>query len=105
MNICAITGRLVRNAVSKGTDRKVLLFTVVTPLGSDENGQKERVAHVPCVVFNPSEDLEKSLVQNGQGTHIELEGRIITSSYETNGERKFTTEVVAFNRSITLLKN
>ena len=105
MNICAITGRLVRNAVSKGTDRKVLLFTVATPLGSVENGQKERVTHVPCVVFNPSEDLVRALVQNGQGTYLELEGRVLTSSYESNDEKKYSTEVVAFNRSITLLKN
>ncbi len=105
MNVAAIAGRLVRNAVLKGNDRKVLLFTVATQLAHDDNGQKERVAHVPCVVFGPSEDLERSLVQSGQGTHIELEGRIVTSSYESNGERKFTTEVVAFNRSITLLKN
>ena len=105
MNICAISGRLVRDAVLKGTDRKVLVFTLATQNGHDENSQKERVMHVPCVVFGPSDDLVRSLVQNGQGTYIELEGRVITSSYETNGERKFTTEVVVFNRSITLLKN
>ena len=105
LNICAISGRLVRNAVLRGSERKVLLFTVATQLGNDDNGQKERLSHVPCVVFGPSEELQRSLVDNGQGTHIELEGRIITSNYESNGERKFTTEVVAFNRSITLLKN
>ena len=105
MNICAISGRLVRNAVVKGSDRKVLLFTVATQLGNDDNGQKERLTHVPCVVFGPSEELERALVENGQGTHIELEGRINTSSYESNGERKFTTEVAVFNRSITLIKN
>ena len=105
MNICAVSGRLVRDAVIRGTDRKVLLFSVATQSGSDENGQKDRVTHVPCVVFGPSEDLVRTLVQNGQGTYIELEGRVITSSYESNGEKKYSTEVVAFNRSITLLKN
>ena len=105
MNHVALAGRLVRNAVVKGSDQKVLLFTVATQLGTDDNGHKDRVAHVPCVVFGPSEELERSLVQNGQGTYIELEGRIITSSYESNGEKKYSTEVVAFIRSITLLKN
>ena len=105
MNICALAGTLVRDAILRGTDRKVLLFTIVAQNGFDENGQKERKTHVPCVVFGPSEDLQRSLVQGGEGTYVELEGRVITSSYETNGERKFTTEVVAFNRSITLLKN
>lgn len=104
MNLAVIAGRLVRNAVVKGSDRKVLLFTVATQLGNEGSGQKERLTHVPVVVFGPSEDLERSLVENGPGTHIELEGRIVTSSYESNGERKFTTEVIAFNRSITLFK-
>lgn len=103
MNHVALAGRLVRNAVSKGSDRKVLLFTVATQSAAEDN--KDRVAHVPCAVFGPSEELERSLVQNGQGIYIELEGRITTSSYETNGEKKYSTEVIVFNRSITLLNH
>ena len=105
MNICAIAGHLARNAVLKGTEKKVLLFTLAAKAGWDDNEQKDRVSYVPVVVFNPSEDLVQSLVNNGKGTYVELEGRVTSSSYEANGERKFTTEVVAFNRSITLLKN
>ena len=40
-----------------------------------------------------------------KGTPIELEGRISTSSFEVNGERRYVTEVVAFNRSLALNKN
>ena len=105
MNICAIAGCLARNAVLKGTDKKVLLFTLAATAGRDDSEQNERVSYIPVVVFNPSDDLVQSLVQHGKGTHIELEGRIVSSSYEANGERKFTTEVMAFNRSLTLLKN
>ena len=105
MNICAMAGRLARNAVLKGADKKVLLFTLIATCGWDDSEQKDRVSYVPIVVFNPSADLTQSLVNNGKGTYVELEGRVMSSSYEANGERKFTTEVVAFNRSITLLKN
>lgn len=105
MNICAIAGRLARNAVLKGTDKQVLLFTLAATAGWDEHEQQDRVSYVPIVVFNPSEDLVHTLVQRGKDTYVELEGRVVSSSYEANGERKFTTEVVAFNRSITLLKN
>ncbi len=104
MNVCALAGRLARNAVLKGTDNKVLLFTLATKCGYDETEQKERITHVPCVVFNPSPELEAALVNDGKGAYIELEGRVSTSSYESNGERKFTTEVVVFNRSITFVK-
>jgi len=91
--------------VLKGAEKKVLLFTLVATCGWDDTEQKDRVSYVPVVVFNPSEDLVQTLVNRGEGTYIELEGRVVSSSYESKGERKFTTEVVAFNRSITLLKN
>lgn len=104
MNLVALAGRLVRNAVVKGTDKKVLLFTLATKCGYDETEQKDRLTQVPCVVFNPSPELEAALVKNGKDTHVELEGRVSTSSYESNGERKYTTEVIAFSRSITLIK-
>ena len=105
MNICAIAGHLARTAVLKGAEKKVLLFTLAAKSGWDDSEQKDRVSYVPVVVFNPSDDLVHSLVNNGKGIYVELEGRVVSTSYESKGERKFTTEVVAFNRSITLLKN
>jgi hypothetical protein len=56
-------------------------------------------------VFNPSPELERKLVTEGKGLYVELEGRINSSSYEVNGERKFQTEVVVFNRSFTIPQN
>jgi single-stranded DNA-binding protein len=105
MNICAIAGRLARNAVVKGTEKKVLMFTVETRSGGEDGDKNERVCFVPCIVFNPSPELERQLVTDGKGLHVELEGRINSSSYEVNGERKFQTEVVVFNRSITIPQN
>jgi single-stranded DNA-binding protein len=101
MNVCLLSGRLVRNAVLRGGERKVMLFTLSTPCGRGA-GIKEHTAQVPCVVFDPPPEMEAALVTHGEGTHIELEGRVVTSSYEQNGERKFTTEVIAFTRSITV---
>ncbi len=104
MNICVLSGELVRDPVVKGTDKKLVLFTVATRSGGEDNGQKERVTNVPCVVFNPSPELEQGLTRAGKGASVELEGRISTSSYEANGERRFVTEVVAFNRSLVICK-
>jgi single-strand DNA-binding protein len=104
MNICALGGRLVRNAVLRGTDKRVLLFTLETRNGRDEEDQKERINFVPCALFNPSIELERKLVNEGKGLFVELEGRIGSSSYEANGEKKFNTEVIVFNRSVTLLQ-
>ena len=65
MNICVIGGRIIRNATVKGTDRKILRFTVETRDGHEEGDSKERVNQVPCVLFGPSPELEQTL--GGQG--------------------------------------
>jgi len=104
MNVCALAGRLVNKGIIRGTDKKVLKFTLETRNGRDEGEQKERVNFVPCVVFNPSPELEQKLVSEGKGLYVELEGRIASSNYEANGEKKSNTEVIVFNRSLTFVK-
>ena len=102
MNICIIGGRIVRNATVKGTDRKILRFTVETRDGHDEGENKERVNQVPCVLFGPTPELEQTLSANGEGLRVELQGRV-ASWGENNG--KSGAEVVVFNRSLTFAKD
>ena len=101
MNLCIIAGRLIRQASIKGTDRKVLRFTVETRDGHDEGETTERVNQVPCVLFNPSAELEQTLVSGGEGLRVELQGRV-ASWGDNNG--KSGAEVVVFNRSLTFAK-
>jgi len=102
MNICIIGGRLVRNATIKGTDRKVLRFTVETRDGHEDSENKERVNQVPCVLFSPTPELEQALTGNAEGLRVELQGRL-TNWGENNG--KSGAEVVVFNRSLTMTKD
>ena len=102
MNLCVIAGRILHNASVKGTDRKILRFTVETRDGHDEGEVKERVNQVPCVLFNPSPELEQTLASRGEGLRLELQGRIATWG-ENNG--KSGAEVVVFNRSLTFPKD
>ena len=102
MNLCVIAGRIVHNASVKGTDRKILRFTVETRDGHDEGETKERVNQVPCVLFNPSPELELTLTSQGEGLRVELQGRIASWNGESNGRP--SVEVVAFNRSLTFPK-
>ena len=104
MNLCVIAGCIVRNASVKGTDRKILRFIVETRDGHDEGETKERINQVPCVLFNPSPELEKTLTSGGEGLVVELQGRVATWGGETNGGRS-GAEVVVFNRSLTFAKN
>ena len=103
MNICVIGGRVIRNATVKGTDRKVLRFTVETRDGHDEGEQKERVNQVPVVLFAPSPELEQTLTSQGEGLRVELQGRIASWNGESNGRPN--VEVVAFCRSVGFPKD
>ena len=103
MNLCVIAGRIARKASVKGTDRKILRFTVETRDGHDEGETKERVNQVPCVLFNPSPELEQTLTGSEDGLKVELQGRIASWNGESNGRPN--VEVVAFNRSLTFPKD
>ena len=104
MNLCVIAGRIVHNASVKGSDRKILRFTVETRGGHDEGETKERINQVPCVLFNPSPELEKALSSDGEGLRMELQGRVTSWGGENNGG-KSNAEVMVFNRSLTFVKN
>jgi hypothetical protein len=99
MNLCVIAGRIINRPSLKGTDRKILRFTVETRDGHDDGDVKLRVNIVPCVLFNPSAELEQTLTECGEGLRVELQGRIATW-----GENNGGAEVVVFNRSLTFAK-
>lgn len=101
MNLCVIAGQIVNRPSLKGTDRKILRFMVETRDGHDEGDTKERVNQVPCVLFNPSAELEQKLTERGEGLRVELQGRIAT--WGENGVKN-GAEVVVFNRSLTFPK-
>lgn len=102
MNICVIGGRVLRNASVKGTDRKILRFSVETRDGHEEGENKERVNQVPCVLFYPTPELEQALASQGEGLQVEFQGRIATWG-DNNG--KSGAEVVVFNRSLTFAQD
>ena len=58
---------------------------------------------MPCVLFNPSAELEQTLTGNGERLRVELQGRIASWNGESNGRPN--VEVVAFNRSLTFPKD
>jgi hypothetical protein len=104
MNICIVSGRIVRNGVVRGSDTKAVSFTVETKYGFNEEEKRERVAYVPCVLFNPEPEMEALLTNEGEGLFVELEGRIHGANSDGNGPRKFNTEVYVKNRTLVVLK-
>ena len=94
MNRFTGVGRLARNAVLNGSEKKALKFTLATNYGHNEKTGKDRVAFVPCVCFGASEDIVKTLTEDGKGVLVSVEGRVVNSRFESKGETKYSTEVV-----------
>ena len=103
MNVCILSGRVWKNATVKGTEPRTLTFVLETRHGAFESDKKERAAFVPCVLFNPTPELEALLAQQGEGLTIEFEGRLCSPNPDTNGGRRFNTEVIVRNRTLTVL--
>jgi len=104
MNVCILSGKIVNNATVKGAEPKTLTFTLESRYGYNESEKKDRVAYVPCVLFNPEPEVESLLTTKGQGLFVVVEGRLSGSSPDANGARKFGTEVIVKNRSLTVLQ-
>jgi hypothetical protein len=103
MNVCILSGRIIKNGTAKGSEPKALSFTLETRYGHNESEGKERITFVPCVLFNPAPEVEALLTTRGEGLLVELEGRISGPNPDTNGNRKFNPEVVVKNRTLTVL--
>jgi hypothetical protein len=98
MNICVISGEVVNNALVRGKDRQVLVFTVAT---KQVNGDAAvAISHVPCVVFNASPELQHLLTTQGQGLIVELQGRVNASRFDANAEPHANAEVVVYSKSL-----
>lgn len=104
MNKFIGAGSLPRNAVLNGNENKVLRFTLATQDGRNKRTGKSRLAFVPCVIFRPSENTQHLLMENSKGLLIGLEGRVNTSKFESKGVTKYSTEVIADERSLRILE-
>ena len=103
MNKFIGVGSLPRNAVLNGNEKKVLRFTLATQNGRNKKNGKARFSFVPCVIFRPSENTQKLLIENGKGLLIRLEGRVHTSKFESKGITKYSTEVIVNENSVQTL--
>ena len=103
MNLCILSGRIVKNATAKNSkELRVLSFVVETVNIFNGNEKKDLVS---CVCFNPDPELENQLTKDGEGLYVELEGRVSSSSMKTNGEKRFNTDVIVRNRTFVVVNH
>ena len=98
MNKVICSGRLTDNAFANGERKEALKFRIAAKYGYDTKENKERIEFVPCVLFSAPEDkLSSFLVKEGKGVFVEFEGRVASSTFEKDGETKYSTEVIVDN--------
>lgn len=96
MNNVSLIGRLVKEPEVKYTTGNepmaVCKFTVAI---DDGYGEKKRTNFIPVTVFGKqAENCEKFL---GKGRQVGVTGKIQTGSYEKDGRKVYTTDVIASN--------
>lgn len=93
MNKVILTnGRLVRDVELKGTiEFQIARFTVAV----NRQFKKDEADFINCVAFGKkAETIEKFFKK---GSPINIEGRLQTGSYEKDGVKHFTTDVIVGN--------
>lgn len=95
MNLVVMTGRLTKDIETKYTQQgmAVARFTVALDRGKGKDGQ-DRGADFPSVVAfgRTAENLEKF---SGKGLRVQVTGHLQTGSFEKDGQKHYTTEVIA----------
>lgn len=93
INICILTGRLTKNPevrYTSGTQMAVATFTIAI----DRITKDEKKTDFPRVIVfgKQAENCERFLKK---GRLVGIQGRLQTGSYEKDGAKVFTTDVVA----------
>ncbi len=102
MNVCILSGWLMNNALAPKTESHALFFTLVTKFGYDKAARRNLITGVRCVMFDPSPEIEKLLVEKGKKLAVETEGYVRFWRYNAKGGCKLEAEVVVKNDSFTV---
>lgn len=95
MNNVNIIGRLTKDVNVRATNggTSVASFTVAIDRGKDKDGNDKGADFIPCIAFGRTADnLER---YSGKGLRVAVTGHIQTGSYEKDGGKVYTTDVIA----------
>lgn len=90
MNLVVLTGRLTRDPELKygQSGSAYCRFTLAV-----NRVNKDEVDFINCVAFGKTAELVGEYLRKGKMTG--LQGRVQTSSYEVNGEKRYRTDIIA----------
>lgn len=96
MNRVVLIGRLSRDVDTRTAgETQIAHFTVAVDrnVKKDPNSNQPTADFISCVAFGKTAEFIGKYFQ--KGSKIGLEGRIQTGSYEKDGQRVYTTDVIA----------
>lgn len=82
-----------------------LRFTVVAVNGQLDLSGKPRVDFIPCIIFNPDDEVQEIFSRDKLGFIVEFSGKIATTNLTSNGKKSFRTEAVVYPKSLHMLKD
>ena len=88
MNKVILTGHIVKDIEIKDKLGKFTL-AVKRPYKNSEGNYDSDFLN--CILFNATDYIKQNLIK---GTHISLEGRIQTRTYEIEGNKRYVTEIL-----------
>ena len=94
MNNVFLIGNLTKNPdISYTTSNDPLCVAKFTVAVNEGYGDKQRTDYISCVAFGrTAENIERFLAK---GKKVAVSGRIQTGSYEKDGHKVYTTDVIA----------
>ena len=94
MNHVTLIGRLTNNPELRTTGNGTSVSSY--RLAVDRRGKKDEADFLNCVAFGKSGEFAAQYFRKGM--KVAVEGRIQTGSYEKNGEKRYTTDIIVENQ-------
>lgn len=94
MNKVILIGRITKDIECKYTQAgtAVARFTVALDRGKDKDGNDKGADFPSCIAFGrTAENLEKF---SGKGLRVAIDGHVQTGSYEKDGGKVYTTDII-----------
>lgn len=96
MNKVILTGRVVKDIELKNNGGKdYIFFSIAVQRTTKDNEGHYESDFINCKAFGNTAKFISQYFNKGDG--IELEGRITTSSYEKNGNKQYSTDILVNN--------
>lgn len=93
-NIVILTGRMTKDADLRYTNTQVAVarFTLALDRGKDKDGKDKGADFPGCIAFGKTAEFIDKYI--GKGNRISIVGHLQTGSYDKDGQKVYTTDII-----------